>query len=203
MVDRIQCLRILSTRIPSTITIGPHAHDYVERASRALNAMEAISGSSWGFTTEILVATYKPIVRPILNYTGQIWFNQASSSHLDKLEVIQNKALRIATGCHQKAAASHLRAETGVLPQRAHLELCNQQFYASALHPSHQIVTFPHPPNPEPRPLRATLQASYPFTLTGLRVRGDDPNAPTLTFGGVLEEGAYPLARRLLRGRMI
>ena len=72
-----------------------------------------------------------------------------------KLEVIQNKALRIATGCHQKAAASHLRAEIGVLPLKSHLELCCQQFYASSLqtlHPGHLIVT-----SPRSRAIRATL----------------------------------------------
>ena len=68
-----------------------------------------------------------------------------------------------------------------------------------SLHPSHLIVTSP----PNPRLFRATLQASYHRTLRGLQVRGDDPNAPTLIFGGVLEEGTYPLARDLLRGLMI
>ena len=52
-------------------------------------------------------------------------------------------------------------------------------------------------------PLRATLMASYHCILRGLRVGGDDPNARPLIFGSVLEEGAYPLARPLLRGRMI
>ena len=82
------------------------------------------------------------------NWPNPPIIHQMPSSHLDKLEVIQNKALRIATGCHQKAAASHLIAETGVLPLRTHLGLCSQQFYASALqplHPSHLIVTFPLP----------------------------------------------------------
>ena len=122
--------------------------------------MKALAGSNWALTTETLEATYKAIVRPILNYAAPIWFTQVSSTHLDKLEVIQNKALRIATGCHHKAMVSHLRAETGVIPLRAHLELCCQQFYTSALqplHPSHLIVTSP----PDPRPLRATVQASY------------------------------------------
>ena len=100
------------------------------------------------------------------------------------------------------AAASRLRPKTGVLPLRAHLNLCSQQFYASALQPmhlSHLIVTS----LPNPHLLRATLQASYHRILRGLRLRGDDPNAPPFIFGGVLEEGAYPLARRLLRGQMI
>ena len=36
-----------------------------------------------------------------------------------------------------------------------------------------------------------------------VRVRSDEPNPPPLIFGGVLEEGAYPLAIRVLRGRII
>ena len=60
--------------------------------------------------------------------------------------MIQNKALRVATGCHQKTAASRLRAETGVLPLRANLELCCQHFYASALQPLHSS----HLPRPRP-----------------------------------------------------
>ena len=109
--------------------------------------------------------------------------------------MIQNKALRIATGCHQKATASHLRAETRVLPLRAHLELCSQQFYASALQPSHL-----------PRHLRATLQASYHRALRGLRVKSDNSNdrpPPPSTSGACWKMAPYPLARRLLRVRMI
>ena len=124
--------------------------------------------------------------------------------HLDKLEVIQNKGLRIATGCHQKAAATHIRAKTGVLPLRAHLELCCQQFYASALqpiHPSHLIVTSP-PPTPAPSEL-----PSKPHTTTSSEACESEVTTltppPPLIFGGVLEEGAYPLARSLLRDRMI
>ena len=54
------------------------------------------------------------------------------------------------------------------------------------------------------RLLRDILQASYHRTLQGLRVRGDDPNSrlPPLIFWGVLKEGAYLLARRLLRSRI-
>ena len=161
--------------------------------------MKALAGSIWGTTTETLVATYKAIVRPILNYAAPIWFTQVSSTHPNKHEVFQNEALRIATGCHQKAAESHLRAETGVLPLRAHLELCSQQFYARALQPLH----LSHLPPPHPRPLRATLQASYHSTPRGLLVRGDDPNAPPPSSSGRDGRGRPLLGRRLLQGQMI
>ena len=58
--------------------------------------MKALAGSYWGFITETLVAIYKAIVRLILNYTVPTCFTQESSTHMDKLEVIPNKGLRIA-----------------------------------------------------------------------------------------------------------
>ena len=187
--------KILGVTVGTHFTFGPNTRNCVERVSRALNVMKALAGFSWGFTTETLVATYKAIVRPILNYSTSILYTQLSSPHLDKLEVIQNKAQRIATGCHQKAAASHLRAETGVLLLRAHLELCCQQFYASALqhiHLSHLIVTSGLPSRPHTIVLSEACELEVTTTTP-----------PPSSFGGVLEEGAYSLARRLLRGRMI
>ena len=152
--------KILGVTLDTHFTFAPHARDCVERASRALKVMKATAGSNWSFTTETLVATYKAIVRPILNYAARILFTQLPSSHLDKLEVIQNKFLRIATGCHQKAAVSHLRVEIGVLPLSSHLELCCQQFYASALQPLHPQS--PPRPTPASSGLPSTgLQASY------------------------------------------
>ena len=59
-----------------------------------------------------LLITYKAIVRHILTTPLPFWFTQVSSAQLDKHEVIQNKAMRVVTSCHQKAAASHLRAVT-------------------------------------------------------------------------------------------
>ena len=130
--------KILGVALNTHFTLGPHAHDCVKRTLGALNVMKALVGLSWGFMNEALVATYKAVMRPIINYAAPSGSPNIFSAHLDKLEVIQNKALRIATGCCQKAAACDLRAETGVLPLRAHLELCSQQFYARPPSPTHQ-----------------------------------------------------------------
>ena len=145
-----QIPKILGVTLDPHFTFGPLTRDCVEWASRALNIMKALAGSSWGFTTETLVATNKAIVLPILNHAAPIWFTQISSSHLDKLEVIQNKNPGVTTRCHQKAVASHLRAETGVLTLKVHLELCCQQFYASDLPPL-QIDLIPFLHNPHSR----------------------------------------------------
>ena len=92
--------------------------------------------------------------------------------------------------------------DSGHPPEASTLSCALSSSMASALQPldpSHLIITS----NPDSRPLSATLQSSYHHVLRVLLVRSDDPNAPPLIFGGMLEEGAYPLARRFLQGRMI
>ena len=87
--------KIVGVTLDTHFTFGPHARYCVKQASRALNIMKALAGSNWSFTTETLVVIYKAIVCPIINYTATIWFTQVSSTHMDKLEMIQSKGLRI------------------------------------------------------------------------------------------------------------
>ena len=90
---------------------------------------------------------------------------------------------------------SHLRDETGVLPLRAHLELCSQQFYAIALHPNPLIV---------PKTLVHSRQPSRPPSIEPLEACGLNAMIPC-------SQAALPchllgrstLIRCFLRGRLI
>ena len=47
------------------------------------------------------MATYKAVMRPDLEYVSSVWSPLASSTSINKLQVMQNAALRTATGCTQ------------------------------------------------------------------------------------------------------
>ena len=97
--------------------------------------------------------------------------------------MIQNKVLRITTGCQQKSAMSLLRAEIAVLvPTWWCTWICvHSSFMLAPSSPCTPVISST-PPLPDSSPLKPASQ-----------VRGDDPNAPPVIFGGVLEEGNYPL----------
>ena len=46
-----------------------------------------------------LMAAYKAVMRPALEYASLIWSPLASSASINKLQVMQNVSLRTATGC--------------------------------------------------------------------------------------------------------
>ena len=61
-------------------------------------------------------------MRPTLDYTSSIWSTLASSTSINKLQVMQNAALRPATGCTQDTNIQHLHEETLTLPIHEHLQ---------------------------------------------------------------------------------
>ena len=60
--------------------------------------------------------------------------------------MVQNRCLRLITGCHLASSVDHLHQETQILPVEKHLHLLSSQYLARALypsHPSHHLVVDP------------------------------------------------------------
>ena len=77
------------------------------------------------------MATYKAVMRPALEYASSIWSPLASSTSINKLQVMQNTALRTATGCTQDTNIQNLHDETVTLPIHNHLQLHASQYTTS------------------------------------------------------------------------
>ena len=94
--------------------------------------------TKWGKDKETVVATYKAITRPQIEYASTVWSPIISNTNMDMLQTVQNTALRIATGCTADRNAHHLHQETLVLPLSNHLKL-----HASQLKEKNQTIIPP------------------------------------------------------------
>ena len=83
------------------------------------------------------MATYKKVMRSALEYASSIWSPLASSTSINKLQVMQNAALRTATGCTQNTIIQYLHDQTLTLPIHEHLQLHASQYKQKIQHPSH------------------------------------------------------------------
>ena len=93
--------------------------------------------------------TYKAISRPVLQYASTIWSPNASETNIDKLQIVQNSALRMATGCTHDTNTQHFHDETNVLPIHQHLQLRASQIKHKSQHPAHplhKLTIHPHTP---------------------------------------------------------
>ena len=149
------------------LTFSPHIRYIAERCCSRLKLLAALAGTRWGQQKETLAITYKSLIRSIITYAAPIWYPNSSSSAIQRLQSIQNSALRIATGAHRMSAISHLHNETMILPVKDSLELQCKQFLLSAsrpLHPSFDVVTSPS----GPRRIKNTLQSRFTDSISHL-----------------------------------
>ena len=84
------------------------------------------------------MATYKAVMRPALEYASSIWSPLASLTSINKLQVMQNAALRIAQDAH-KTQPYNICMTTLILPIHEHLQLHTSQYKQKTQHPSHPL----------------------------------------------------------------
>ena len=81
-------------------------------------------------------------MRPTLEYASSIWSPMASPTSINKLQVMQNAALRACTGCTHDTNIQHLHDETNILPIQKHLQLHASQVRQNAQYPSHPLYRY-------------------------------------------------------------
>ena len=85
------------------------------------------------------MTVFKAFMGPGLEYASSIWSPLASSTSNNKLKVMQNAALRSATGFTQDTNIQRLHDETLILPIHEHLQLHASQYKQKTQHPSHPL----------------------------------------------------------------
>ena len=82
-----------------------------------------------------------------IEYASPAWAPNLSVSHYNTLQTIQNKALRIITGCTQTSHTNYLHYETKILPIRDYINMRGTQFLAAAVanssHPCNYMRNHP------------------------------------------------------------
>ena len=106
-----------------------------------------------------------------MSYTAAIWYPNSKPSNVEKLQFIQNSAMRLITGCHKASSIDHLLTESKLMPVAEHLSMLCAQFLASCLrptHPSYETVKIPTGPrtNASGRPMKETLQSKFSATIS-------------------------------------
>ena len=133
--------KVLGPTLDPKLTYSTHVHNISVHAHKHLQIIKALTATGWDKQKETLMATYKTVMRPALEYSSSIWSPLATSTSINKLQVMQNAALRTATGCTQATGIQHLHDKTLTLPIHEHLQLHASQHKQKTQHPSHPLHT--------------------------------------------------------------
>ena len=200
--------KLLGVVFDPTFTFSAHASAIARKASRRLNVLRAVADSRFGHDKECLTATFKGLVRPFFDYAAPIVYPNYSPTSFHRLQLVQNKALRLITGSHLAASQDHLHEETLILPVDEHLRLLAAQHLAKTLqpsHPSHELVASAPPTNlrNKKRTLRSSCWGTVePFLTNGVVPPGELTTALKSVHTKVVEEATSKLgANRVLQTR--
>ena len=131
--------KVLRLTLDPKLTYSTHIHNISVQAHKPLQIIKALTATGWGKQKETLMATYKAVMTPALEYASSVRSPIASSTSINKLQVMQNAALRTATGCSQDTNIQHLHDETLTLPIHEHLQFHASQYKQKTQHPSHPL----------------------------------------------------------------
>ena len=106
----------LGLTLDSKLTYSTHIHNISVHAHTPLQIIKALTATGWDKQKETPMATYKAVMRQALEYASSIWSPLASSTSINKLQVMQNAALRTAKACTQDTNIPHQHDETLTLP---------------------------------------------------------------------------------------
>lgn len=107
--------RFLGLIMDSKLSWNDHFNNIVDRCRKTLNLMRMLSGSAWGADKNTLLIIFKTLILSKITYGAAAYVN-ASKYQINKLEVLQNSAMRIACGSISGTLISAMQVECGLPP---------------------------------------------------------------------------------------
>ena len=80
--------KVLGLTLDPKLTCNAHIQNIATHAQKPLQVIKALTCTTWGKQKETLVATYKAVMRPTLEYALSIWSPMASPTSINKLQVM-------------------------------------------------------------------------------------------------------------------
>lgn len=106
-----------------------HIDYLVKRCEKDLNVMRTIKGKSWGTNKKCLLTIYKALINSKIDY-GSIIYASSNDTSLKRLQTIQNKALKLITGCFSYTNSIPLLVETAEIPIDLRREMNMLKYWA-------------------------------------------------------------------------
>ena len=133
--------RVLGMILDSpTLSWKDHIKELISDCRKRLDIMKIISSPVWGACLKTLRHYYIAYVRSKIDY-GSILYDKSHQPSLDKLDVIQNTAMRLMTGARSTSPILSLQVECNLPPLKIHRGYLIAKNYSKLLYKSHNFET--------------------------------------------------------------
>ena len=136
--------KFLGVEFDSKLTFRPHLAKLKVECQKLLGIMKMVAALDFGATQEFLMKVYRIYLRTKLDY-GSIIYSSACQGELKKLDVVNNEALRIATGAFKSSPIDSLYVLADEMKPKERREYLSMRYFlkikASLHNPANQCIT--------------------------------------------------------------
>ena len=125
-------VKYLGVYLDSKLTYYRHTTHIIQKAHAVIKKLYPLllSNSALSITNKKLI--YKMLIRPIMTYATPVWCSMAKT-HIKKLQIIQNKCLRLILSASNYTRLTELHARSDVQYFEDHVKDLAERFYTNQL----------------------------------------------------------------------
>ena len=121
-LQSVKQTKLLGVVLDAQLTMKAHFQKLMKEGKRRIGQLCAVANCCFGPSQLSLRNMYVAYVRAVFDYASPVWFPLMSKTNLDKLQCLQNKALRVALGVPLSTRVHDLHLEANVTPLIARYE---------------------------------------------------------------------------------
>lgn len=95
VISQVECIDYLGVKLDQNLSFDPHVDRVIAKISRALGVLKRVSPF---IDQDTKLTLFNTIVLPHFDYCSTVW-DICSENHINKLQRLQNRAMRIILGC--------------------------------------------------------------------------------------------------------
>lgn len=133
------CVTYLGVDLDKKLLFREHINKTVKKAKQALCTLYCIIKRNSAASEHSKISVYRSVIRPILTYACVI-FNNCAKTHLNKLQVMQNKCLRMILNADFYERNVDLHERAGIPFIRDFIDKLTNNFYEKAATHSNDLI---------------------------------------------------------------
>ena len=115
-ISPVSQYKFLGVTITNNLRFVEHANKLVQKCRARVNILKCLATKDWGNSTETQRTLYVQYIRSVLEYASSSWHGWMATTHIKRLQRIQNEALRSIAGLAKTCPIDFLHLETGIEP---------------------------------------------------------------------------------------
>lgn len=132
-------VKYLGVCLDKKLNFAKHIEETCKKSLRTIRALWPILSKRSTLNIHNKNLIYKCVIRPTLTYGSPIWY-KAAKTHRKKLQIIQNKCLKIINKKHWRYSTQLLHSETGYERIDDFVKKLNNKYYENIENSSYQMI---------------------------------------------------------------